>query len=158
MKNIEPFWKTKALSEMTQDEWELLCDGCARCCLHKLEDIDTREIGYTNIVCRLLKIKTCRCADYENRHREVPSCVVLNPKNVHEFTWLPDTCAYRLLAMGEELAWWHPLVSGNPDTVHQAGISVRGIAISEDEIDMKKLEDHVVAWVTVGRTGNPDIA
>jgi len=146
---VEPFWKTKTLSEMTPEEWESLCDGCARCCLHKLEDIDTREIGYTNIVCRLLDINSCRCSKYEDRHKEVPTCVVLDSDNVKEFNWLPDTCAYRLLAMGEELAWWHPLVSGDPNTVHEAGISVRNIAIPEAEIDMKDLEDHVVAWVTV---------
>lgn len=149
MKIIEPFWKTKSLAEMTRSEWESLCDGCARCCLHKLEDIDTREIGYTNIVCRLLDIEACRCMDYENRHTEVPTCVFLDVNNVNEFNWLPDTCAYRLLAMGEDLAWWHPLVSGNPETVREAGISVHGIAIPEGEIDMKELEDHVVAWVTV---------
>jgi len=154
MKTNEPFWKTKSLADMTRNEWELLCDGCARCCLHKLEDIDTREIGYTNIICRLLDLKTCHCMDYANRHTEVPTCVFLNAKNVCDFNWLPDTCAYRLLARGEELAWWHPLVSGNPGTVHEAGISVRGIAIKEEEIDMKELEDHVVAWVTVSEQNN----
>lgn len=138
------FWETKPLSELTPDEWESLCDGCGKCCLHKLEDEDTGEIAYTNVACRLLDIGTCRCSAYEQRHRLVPDCVKITPDNIREHAWLPQTCAYRLLAEGKPLAWWHPLVSGNPETVHEAGISVRGRSVSERRAG--DLEDHVVDW------------
>ena len=121
-----PFWQRKTLSEMTQPEWESLCDGCARCCLLKLEDIDTGHVEYTNIACRLLDHGTCRCTRYPARHELVPDCVGLSADVLTEIAWLPSTCAYRLVAEGRDLYWWHPLVSGNADTVHQAGISVRG--------------------------------
>ena len=147
----DKFWEDQPLSEMTRQEWESLCDGCGRCCLHKLEDVDTREIGYTNVACYLLDLNTCQCKDYDNRNALVPTCVHLTEKNIHEFTWLPDTCAYRLLAEGKELKWWHPLISGDPMTVHQAGISVRNLAIREEDVDMKNLEEHVVAWMIVNR-------
>jgi len=139
-----PFWKSKALTEMTREEWESLCDGCARCCLAKLEDEDTGEIVYTNVACRLLDHETCHCTKYAERSRFVPDCVALTPRNVSLLRWMPSTCAYRLLAEGKDLPAWHPLVSGNPDSVHWAGISVRGRIISERRaID---LEDYVVTW------------
>ncbi len=142
--NDKPFWMRKSLEKMTPAEWEALCDGCARCCLLKLEDEDTREVYYTGVVCRLLDIDTCRCKDYDHRMQEVPTCVVLSPERVRSLTWLPKTCAYRLLAEGKNLPGWHPLVSGNPQTVHWAGISVRDRTLSEEEIDIQKLEDYII--------------
>jgi uncharacterized protein len=139
-----PFWKTKTLEQMTRAEWESLCDGCGRCCLHKLRDDDTDELAYTNVACRLLHLATCRCADYENRRKWVPDCVKLTPARLKKIDWLPPSCAYRLLAEGKELMWWHPLVSGTQETVRQAGISIHGRAIPEREAGA--LEDHIVAW------------
>ena len=122
-----PFWQRKSLAEMTDSEWESLCDGCGRCCLVKLEDADDSSITYfTDVGCRLLDGETCRCHDYPNRSAKVKDCVRLTPRNINRIVWLPPTCAYRLLADGGDLYWWHPLVSGDPETVHQAGISVRG--------------------------------
>ena len=109
-----------------REEWESLCDGCARCCLVKLEDDDTGDIHFTDIGCKLLDGETCRCRDYRRRQSRVPDCVKLTPEAVRSLSWLPVTCAYRVVAEGRDLAWWHPLVSGSPDTVHQAGVSVRG--------------------------------
>ena len=144
MDQAAPFWKTKRLEEMTRAEWESLCDGCGRCCLHKLRDEDTNALAFTNVACRLLHLHTCRCSDYANRWWRVPDCVQLTPDTVRELDWLPPTCAYRRLAEGKDLDWWHPLVSGDPDTVHQAGISVRGRAVSERTAG--PLEHHVVSW------------
>lgn len=139
-----PFWKTKRLEQMTRDEWEALCDGCGRCCLHKLRDEDTEALSFTNVACRLLDLASCRCGDYPRRQRRVPDCVSLTPEALHQIDWLPPSCAYRLVRDGQDLAWWHPLVSGDPDTVHQAGVSVRGRAISERRAGM--LEHHIVEW------------
>ncbi len=143
-KPAQPFWQTKRLDQMTGAEWESLCDGCARCCLIKLEDEDSGEIAFTELVCTLLDQGACRCTDYPNRSSRVPDCVTLTPGNVAELAWMPSTCAYRVLAEGGDLAWWHPLVSGDPETVHRAGISVRGRCIPEDQADDP--EDHVVTW------------
>ena len=141
-----PFWKRKKLSEMTSAEWESLCDGCGRCCLNKLEDIDTGETVYTNVACKLFDAQTCRCTDYAHRKRQVPDCVQLTPRGVPRIVWLPPTCAYRLVARGRDLYWWHPLVSGDPETVHAAGISVRGKTESEAEVTVDDFEDYIVAW------------
>lgn len=138
-----PFWKRKKLEEMTREEWESLCDGCARCCLYKLEDEDTGEIYYTRVVCRLLDTYRCRCTAYENRTTLMPTCLVLNPDMVRQLRWMPKTCAYRLVAEGKDLAWWHPLVSGDPNTVHEAGISVRWSTLAEKDVDMDNLEDYI---------------
>ena len=138
-----PYWRTKRLEEMSREEWEALCDGCGRCCLNKLED-ESGAIEHTNVACHLLDGKTCRCGDYRNRHRLVPDCVVLTPASVGRLRWLPPTCAYRLVAEGRDLYWWHPLVSGDPDTVHQAGVSVAGRTVSENEAG--PLEHHIVTW------------
>ncbi len=139
-----PFWKAKRLEELTRDEWESLCDGCAKCCLAKLEDEDTGEIAYTNVACRLLDLGTCRCTNYPERARFVPDCITLTPENVSQLRWMPSTCAYRLLAEGRDLPDWHPLVSGDPDSVHRVGISVRGRVVPERQaVD---LEDYVVTW------------
>ncbi|MEM6461269.1 MAG: YcgN family cysteine cluster protein [Pseudomonadota bacterium] len=142
----DPFWKTTALEKMTQQQWESLCDGCGRCCLNKLEDWDTGEIAWTNVACTLLDADTCRCKDYDNRQAEVPECIALTPKSVSELPWLPPTCAYRLVAEGSDLYWWHHLVSGDPDTVHYAGVSTRGRTVPEAELELEDYENHIVEW------------
>jgi uncharacterized cysteine cluster protein YcgN (CxxCxxCC family) len=142
-----PFWKRKTLEQMTKAEWESLCDGCARCCLNKLEDEDTGRLYFTNVACVLLDHESCRCKDYKNRLKKVPDCVLLTPAEVRSIDWLPPTCAYDLLAKGKDLYWWHPLVSGDPDTVHAAGISVRGrVGASESEVPDEELENWIVSW------------
>ena len=143
----EPFWKTKPLADMTDPEWESLCDGCGRCCLVKLEDEDDGTIHFTDIGCRLLDGETCRCRDYENRTARVHDCVRLTAQNLGELNWLPPTCAYRLVAAGHDLYWWHPLVSHDPDSVHAAGVSVKARVFSdEDALPEDQLSDHIVAW------------
>lgn len=140
-----PFWESKKLTEMSVTEWESLCDGCARCCLYKLQDEDTDEYFYTNVVCRLLNTETCRCTVYDQRTILMPTCLKLTPDLVHSLGWLPPSCAYRLLAEGKSLPDWHPLISGNPGTVHSAGISVMGKTLSEDSVDMENLEDYIIS-------------
>ncbi len=142
----EPFWRRKRLSEMTAAEWEALCDGCGRCCLNKLEDWDTGEIHWTNVACRLLDEETCRCRDYANRFEHVADCLKLDPESVRRPDWLPPTCAYRLVAEGRDLYWWHPLVSGDPETVHLAGVSVRGRTVPETGLEPEDYEDFLAEW------------
>lgn len=125
------FWREKTLQEMSAAEWESLCDGCAKCCLVKLQDEDTDEVFYTNVACRFLDLKTCRCKDYSRRTELAGACVELTPDRVGEFGWLPSTCAYRLLAEGKDLPAWHPLVSGSPDSIHKGRHSVKGRIFSE---------------------------
>ena len=140
------FWEQKTLDEMSRDEWEALCDGCAKCCLHKLEDEDNGEVFYTKVVCRYMD-DDCRCTEYHRRNELVPNCVWLRPEDVSEFHWLPSTCAYRLVADGKPLADWHPLLSGDADSVHRAGISIKGRALSEDYVHPDGYDEHIISWV-----------
>jgi uncharacterized cysteine cluster protein YcgN (CxxCxxCC family) len=144
---MRPFWERKKLAELTTDEWESLCDGCGRCCLKKLEDADTGAIAYTDVACKLLDRERCRCTRYAARHALVPECLELASGGNRAFDWLPTTCAYRKVAAGEPLEWWHPLVSGDPETVHRAGISVRGRALAERDVDEVTLPTRIVAWI-----------
>ncbi len=141
------FWETKTFSQMTSREWESLCDGCAKCCLHKLEDEDTGEVYYTDIACRYLDENTCRCQNYAQRQQLVEGCIKLRPEDVAQFDWLPSTCTYRLLAQGEDLPAWHPLLTGNSILIHQLGFSVKGKVVSENDIPEEDYEDRVIHWI-----------
>jgi uncharacterized cysteine cluster protein YcgN (CxxCxxCC family) len=141
-----PFWKAKSLEALSHEEWESLCDGCGKCCLFRIQDEDSGELYTTNVICKLFDEGTCRCSNYESRSELVPTCLVLDAKLIHELNWMPVTCAYRLLAEGKDLPWWHHLVSGDANTVHQVGVSVRGKIEFEQDIDMDDLEDHVVDY------------
>ena len=143
----QPFWLTTPLEAMSTEQWESLCDGCGRCCLVKLEDEDTGRIFATDVGCRLFEAGTCRCRDYPNRSQKVPDCVTLTPEEVRTLPWLPPTCAYRLIGEGKELPWWHPLVSGDPQTVGEAGVSVRGkVHANEDEVGEDEIVERLVNW------------
>ena len=136
-----PFWE-KPLNALSREEWEALCDGCGKCCLHKVEDEDTGDIFETNVACKLLDLKTARCSDYRNRRAFVPDCMRLTARNAGQLEWLPDTCAYRLRADGDPLPDWHYLISGDRDAVHRAGVSIVGKVISETKAG--PLEHHIV--------------
>ena len=139
------FWERKPLAKLSRREWEALCDGCGKCCLNKLEDEDTGEIALTCVACRLFDDDSCRCAQYEIRHQFVPECIVLRPDTLESHLgWIPETCAYRLVWEGRPLYDWHPLISGNPDSVHHAGVSMRGRTLPEFEIPEEDWEDHII--------------
>ena len=140
----QPFWQHKKLSDLSLDEWGRLCDGCAKCCLHKLEDENSGEISYTNVACSQLDTGSCYCKNYVERTFLVPDCVELTKDNLSGLKWLPPSCAYRLLNEGKELEWWHPLISGDLNTVHEAGVSVRGRIIEEK--DAGDFENYIVTW------------
>ncbi len=142
--SAEPFWRVKSLAQMTKLEWESLCDGCGRCCLHKLRDDDTGDLEYTNVACRLLDTHSCACRDYANRTIEVPDCITLTPEALAKIDWLPPSCAYRLISEKKDLPLWHPLITGSPLSTRSAGASVSDRVISE--LDAGPLEHHIVAW------------
>ncbi len=138
----ERFWETVPLDRLDRAQWEALCDGCGKCCLHKLEDEDTGEVHATNVACKLLDRRQGQCSDYRHRHAYVPECVRLNARNVGTIEWLPSTCAYRLRANGEQLPEWHYLKTGDRESVHAARQSTRGWTVSED--DVGDIENHLI--------------
>jgi hypothetical protein len=144
---VKVFWIAKTLQEMTPAEFESLCDSCGKCCLHKLEDDDNGDVYYTKVACRFLDHDSCRCQTYSTRQQAVPACVTLTPDSVKDTYWLPDTCAYRLVDEGLSLPNWHPLVSGDPESTHKAGMSVAGKVLHENSVNLDDLEDYVVRWV-----------
>lgn len=141
----QPFWLTTPLSQMSQQQWDSLCDGCGKCCLHKLEDEDSGEVFYTEVACRYLS-NDCRCQCYSQRAEKVAMCLTLRPQDLAQLNWLPSTCAYRLLAEEKPLPEWHPLVSGNSNSVHEAGQSVKGRFVAEDQVNEAVYEDYIVFW------------
>ena len=146
-KITQRWWLKKPLTDFNVEEWESLCDGCARCCLYKLQDIDTDELFYTDVACRFLDMDKCVCSDYPNRHTNMPTCIILTPQKVEEINWMPKTCAYRLLAEGKDLIWWHPLVTGEKESTQDAGITINHFAVLEDDENIDNLEDHVQEWI-----------
>lgn len=142
--SAQPFWETTSLKDMTRKQWESLCDGCALCCLHKLEDEDTEEVYYTDVHCRYMDTTNCNCTVYLERQEKVPNCVWLTPNQASEFHWLPDSCAYRVLAEGRKLADWHPLISGDPNSVHEAGVSIKGKGVADNQVAEDDWEDHII--------------
>jgi len=137
-----PFWESVPLHKMTRTQWESLCDGCGKCCIHKLEDEETGEVLPTNVACRLLDRRSGQCSDYRRRHAFVPECVRLTPAKLDQLDWLPSSCAYKLIRDGRGLYDWHHLISGDREAVHRAGVSVRGWTVSED--DVGDLENHII--------------
>ncbi len=144
MSNNKHFWETKSLNQMTKVEWESLCDGCGKCCLHKLEDIDTGEVSVSNVSCSFLDQTSCKCKDYNNRNENVPDCIQLDLKNLKKLDWLPSTCAYRLIDEGKSLHDWHHLISGSSETIHERGMSVRDYSINETSL--KNVEEYILEW------------
>lgn len=142
------FWEVKSLAEMSQQEWESLCDGCGRCCLNKLEDEDTGEIYFTNVTCKLLDIEKCRCSDYDNRKVSMPDCMILSFDNKEALEVMPSTCAYSLLYQGKPLPEWHPLITERKESVAEADITIAGKVVSEEHIHYTQLPEHLINWVT----------
>jgi uncharacterized cysteine cluster protein YcgN (CxxCxxCC family) len=140
----ERFWETKTMHEMTEAEWEAICDGCARCCLYQFEDEDTGRLLQTDVVCGLLDINECRCTDYENRHERMPGCIRVTPDNILTLDWMPDSCSYRRIALGRGLAGWHPLITGIESSTRDLGHSVRGRVVSANEVD--DIEARIISW------------
>ena len=148
-----PFWETKSLEEMTGREWESLCDGCGLCCLIRFEDEESGKIIPTRVACKLFDDGECRCSDYANRKLHVPDCIKLTPDNIADLPWMPPSCAYRRLHEGKPLPDWHPLITGDPQSVHLAGVSVRGQTISEDVLDFpEEAADHLAPDLMIDRS------
>lgn len=143
----QPWWHTKSLAQMNDSEWESLCDGCAKCCLVKLEDADTEEIYYTNVSCQLLDTESCRCSNYAGRHEIVDDCIKLDRSNVNKLEWLPQSCSYRLIAAGQSLPDWHHLRTGDREAMHSYGASLRGKVTSELDVHDDDIEDHIIRWI-----------
>lgn len=141
-----PFWETKTLAEMSTAEWESLCDGCGKCCLGMVDDPEGNGLRHTAVACRLLDPHTCRCTSYEDRHRFVPDCVRITPRKIAKLPWLPSTCAYRRLDAGAPLPSWHPLITRDASSVHDAGQSVRGRMVSERDVDAADIVTHIADW------------
>lgn len=148
----DPFWKTKKMAEMSPDEWESLCDNCGKCCCIRLEDEDTGAIYITDVACKLFNANSCKCTNYPQRSKLVPDCVTLTPDNVEQLSWMPRTCAYRLISEGKDLPDWHHLVSGSRDTIHVVGMSVQNAVISELNVDEEDHPHRITIW-----PGEPDI-
>lgn len=141
------FWQRFPLEQLNQQEWEALCDGCGRCCLLKLEDEDSGELYFTRMACRYLDHDSCRCGVYPERTRHVPDCVDVTPDIARHFSWLPASCAYRRLALGQSLPDWHPLLTGDPESVHRAGISMRGRVVTETDVQEDDYEEQIIHWI-----------
>ena len=150
----QPFWKTKMLDKMSKAEWESLCDACGRCCVEKFENRKTGKVYFTNVACRYLDMQSCRCNAYQRRRKAAPWCLILTPELIPKIRWLPRTCAYRRIYLKKDLKWWHQLLSGSPETVHQAGISVRGKVISSLYVHPEDLENYIVDWKFWGQMGS----
>ena len=146
-KQKTPFWENTPLDQMSQEEWESLCDGCGRCCLQKLEDEDSGEVVYTHLVCHIYDMEKNCCSDYPNRHKRVPRCVKLTPQLIGEFHWLPSTCTYRILSEGGGLPLWHPLINSDPKAMQLAGIFISGKVLPEQIVAEDEWEEHVIHWV-----------
>lgn len=141
------YWLSKRLTQMSDEEWEALCDGCGKCCLHKLIDDETDELYYTDVACKLLDTENVRCSDYHKRHQTVPDCLVFSAENIADLYWLPASCAYKTLYDGRQLEKWHPLISGDKQSVHRFKRSVKGRCVSEQNVAIDELEEHLVRWV-----------
>ncbi|MCZ2722277.1 YcgN family cysteine cluster protein [Marinomonas sp. 15G1-11] len=146
-KRYEPFWVTTKLEDMSPEEWESVCDGCGKCCLQKIEDIETREIFFTTLSCSQLNTKTCQCKVYDTRQEAVPNCITLTPKSIDEFEWLPDTCSYRVLQSTGTLPNWHPLIVGSQKEMIRQGLTVSKYAENESTVNEDDWDLHVIRWV-----------
>jgi len=144
---LQPWWEAVSLADMSDSQWESLCDGCAKCCLVKLEDYDSAEIYHTNLTCRLLDTESCRCSDYAGRHKVVDDCIKLDRNNINTLSWLPKSCSYRLIADGQPLPDWHHLRTGDAEIIHSYGASLRGKVVSELEVHEEDIEDHIIKWI-----------
>lgn len=140
------FWEERSLEELSDVEWESLCDGCGRCCLQKLEDEDTGEVHFTDVACRLLDTAKCRCRHYSTRFKHVEDCLSIRPLTAQKLAWLPESCAYRRLAEGRPLATWHPLISGRASSVQEAGVGVAGRCVSEIDVQVHEMMEHIIVW------------
>ena len=144
---LQPWWEAVSLADMNDTQWESLCDGCAKCCLVKLEDYDSADIYHTNVTCQLLDTESCRCSDYAGRHKVVDDCIKLDRTNINTLSWLPKSCSYRLIADGQPLPDWHHLRSGDAEMIHSYGASLRGKVVSELEVREEDIEDYIIKWI-----------